>query len=178
MQDRRARIHRRLDVEHVREWFVVDLDQTDRVLGDVPARRHHTDYWMTLEHGDIRRHRVEPQVRRIGDRPKHADRVAALDDVRTHEDVLDALERNGFGHIDGPDPRVRERATSHRHVKAVPGVHVVGEAALAPQQPVVLLPADRGSDPTLAWVRARGLDYLSHRAPRPLPSRPGSAGLP
>ena len=133
---------------------------------------------MAFEHRHLGGHRIEVQVRRVGDRPQHADRVAAADDVGPHEDVLDAFERKGFGHIDRHDPCVRERTTSHRHVNAVPGVHVVGEAALAPQQPVVLLSADRGSDPTLAWVRARGLDYLSHRAPRPLPSRPGSAGLP
>jgi hypothetical protein len=59
MELRRPRGERVLDAHGVRQRFVVDVDQLERVLGHVAVHRGHRDDDLTLVAGDLARHAVE-----------------------------------------------------------------------------------------------------------------------
>ncbi len=160
----------------MRERLVVDVDQLDGVLGDGAARGSHADDRLALV-GGLAHGQSEVGYRRsAGHGTKDADHLGPLDDILAGEDLEHTFELEGGCDVDRPDPRVRVRAAADSHLDGVSRVDVVGKAAGAPQQPVVLLAQLVGAEDAPAGHDHRrlrqGRDVTHRRPPR---CRRGSA---
>ena len=164
-----ARIDRLHHVGHGRQRLVLDLDESDRVLGDVAAVGDH-------------------QHHRLADMAHFAERDAALLDRR----IGKARQRPGFlrrllagdhcGHagqrqrralVDRLDAGVRMRAAQHRRVRHVRQRDVVDEAAAADQEARILLAQHARADdieplvrPLLLAAGGRRKDFAGFRHQR------------
>ena len=178
VDDRSAGRQRRGDVAHVRQGLVLDLEQVERVLCDVPASGGDADDGLALVRGDVVHQRPMRDRRCARDRAEDADRLGALGDVAPDEDVIDAVEGSRLGGVDAQHPGVRERAAGNGHLDHVGPIDVVGELAGAPEQPVVLLARREGADDAVLAVPC-GLRWprrdVGHR---PLPPVAAGPSLP
>ena len=125
LHDRRVRLHRLVDIGDVRQHFVVDLDQLQRL-----ARR------FGIDRGD-RRNRVSV-VQRAAARHavlEHVEHAAvAFRQVRqigAGDDRFDAFQLFGFRRIDLLDLRVRVRRAQHEPDE-LPGRERIGAVTRAP----------------------------------------------
>ncbi len=127
VQHRRVGRHRRLDVHHVRQHLVLDLDQVERLLGDRRRNRGDRGHRVTLVKSLADRHAVARQVPQIGRR--RADNALIRREVRevgAGRHRLDARQRHRLVGVDRHDPRMGVRAAldlapqhaGHDHVGA------------------------------------------------------------
>jgi hypothetical protein len=78
--------------------------------------------------------------------------------VGTGQDRHHAVDRARLGGVERADPRMRVRRPHEHRVQRTGPLHIIDEAALPRQQPVVLAPRDRLSDAELhhgffRWLR-------------------------
>ena len=136
--DRGTGVQRVPGVDHGRQRLVVDVDQLQGVPGRVPVVGHHERDLLALEphlvggqHGlgvpGQGRHPGQPAGRQHGPGDDRPDLGVGL----------------GRGGVHGPDAGVRVRAAQHRAVQHAAELQVVDEAALAPDEPGVLLAPHR-----------------------------------
>ncbi len=135
-----------------REVLVLDLDQLGRVLG--------LDAVLGHDEGDVVAHIVDlvrAQDRVLGIRALRAVPVGHRDQAGDHRVQLGSGHHQqhagcGLGRrgVQPRDLRVRGRRAQHVAVRLAREVDVVGVASLAGDEPLVLDPADRLSDPELA----------------------------
>ena len=129
-QQGRIRLHRLVDVDDVRQHFVVDLDQRQRLVGDrLAGGRHGGDRMALIEHL-LARHDVARHVPEILRDAFRADVLEfLLGEVRGGHHGLDAGQRLRLRGIDRSDARVSVRRAQdaadqharHRQIGAVLG---------------------------------------------------------
>ena len=156
-------------VDDVRQDVVLDLDEVEGILGDVPIRRDDGDDRLSLPERDVTRHREERERRDARERPEDGERLSPPHDVVAGENGRHPVEREGTGRVDAENPRSRERAPADRHVKRPRRLDVVDEPAETTQETLVFVTMQPLADP---GTRARGrnrcrrhLDHLRHVAP-------------
>jgi hypothetical protein len=134
-----------LRVGHRGQRLVLDLDELERVLGQVPAVRHdHRDALADVPH--LVRGQAAPGVPgRVGAEVGH--RVAQLGGLGPGDHRVHAGGRLRLGRLDPRDPGVRVRATQHGGVQGARRDPVGDVAAAAEQELPVLDAADRLADP-------------------------------
>ena len=132
----RVRLHRLFVIEDVRQDFVVDRDQLQRVFGHVAIDRRDRGNRFTREADRIvecvaalRRDLLHLVVVLLaaGDRPGAPDDAT----VFVRDDRLDARERTRLRRVDAPDARMRVRASQHTRVEHARQLHVGGVDGLA-----------------------------------------------
>ena len=127
VQDRRVLPHRVFDIDDVRQYLVLDLDQVKRLLGDPRfGRRDGRDRVALIEHL-VARHAVARQVAEVH-RPLADKRFLGRDfrKIRRRDNGLDARQGQRLLRVDRLDPGMRVRAAldlgpdhaGHRHVGA------------------------------------------------------------
>ena len=117
MQDRRIGAHRRLDVGHMGQDLVIDLDELQGLAGNDGVGRGDARHRMTFIEHLVAGHHIAQHVAQI--------RIALLE-VVAGDDGLDARQGQGLGDVDGADPRMgmgaaQDLADEHgggRHVGA------------------------------------------------------------
>ena len=103
-------LHRRIDVDDVRQHFIIDFDQPQRLLGDRLAGRGDGGDGVALVEDLLARHDVARHVPVI-----HGDTLGAdilellLGEVRGRDHRLDAWQRLRFRGIDRADTRMGVR---------------------------------------------------------------------
>ena len=158
------------------EWLVVDVDQLERVLGDVGVGRDHRRDLLALEPhlvGDEHRLRV-PRKRRHPRQVVLCHQLAG--DDRDH--ALERLRRRG---VDPVQLRVGVRAAQDRHVQHPGQMDVVDVVAGAADEAVVLHAPDAVTDPSDLLdlgCHVRNPPSSPRTRPRLRRSRPGRARPP
>ena len=116
MQDRARRTHRLAHVEHRRQHFVLDLDQVERVLGDVRVGGGDGGDGVAVVQRPCRRPgRCSTSSRRLaGPRPARRRGRRAVGQVGGGDDGLDARQRHGLRGVDALDDGVGVRAALDR----------------------------------------------------------------
>ena len=119
-------------VDEHRQRLVVDLHGGGRVGGGLAGLGHH----------DGNRIADELDLVCTQARPR---RLGLEAQVCRGEHAHDTGDRERRRRVDAVDAGVRERRPDERRVQAARDLHVVGEAALAADQPRVFAPADEAS---------------------------------
>ncbi len=148
-------------VEHRLERLVVDLDQLERVLGDVAVARDHDRDRLPGIAGGLDRCGV------VGDRTLYPGRERAGErrDVGAGQDPDDSGVRERRRDIDARDPCMSEGRPEDRGVRRIrDGVEIVDEPAASPEEHVVLEPGERLPDPGRARCRAHAAEPTSSPA--------------
>ena len=154
VQQRRVAVHGGIEVHHRGQRPVFDLDQLERILGDVAVLGGDQRHRLTRIAHLVDRHRVvvDRHADRARDGPGRGRNVDSGDDSM-HTGVRDGIRnvyRNDVGMGVGRAQQSRVAEPRHR-------LHVVDEARVAGKEGLVLLARDRGPDPAAAF---------GHRAPR------------
>ena len=117
--------HRLVHAQHRRQRLVLDLDQVERVLGDV--RVDGAD----RGHGVARVERLVGGEHVVADPLERSERLPEVDhvavdprEVRVRDDGLDAVQRERLRGVDAHDPRVRMRAAQDAPVEHARQAHV------------------------------------------------------
>jgi hypothetical protein len=104
MQDRRVRLHRLVDIGHMGQDLVIDLDQAERLAGDRVAGSRHRGHGMTVIERLFPRHDIAPDIAQIGRRFREI--------VLGHH-RLDAGQLERRLHVDGADAGMGMGAAQH-----------------------------------------------------------------
>ena len=153
-QQRRVRRDRILEEGDALQRLVVDLDQFQRVFGDVAVLGHHHRHRLAhvahfVDRADVKFH---PRLDHAGNRARHPG------DLRAGDDADHARELLGAAHVYAEDPGVRVRRAQDRRVAhACHRFEIVDEAPAAGEQRLVFLAQDRLAGP--ACCRARRLGH-------------------
>ncbi len=163
MQDRRARFHRLAHIGHMRQDFVIDPDETQRLLGNLRAGRADGSDRMTEEERLIARKHILRQIAQVGAAAFAAadDFVGRLRQVGSRYDRPHAGQGFGRAGIDRADERVGVRAAQHlsiEHVRQANIRAVLGTASHLIGRVVAVLP--RADDPIGGF--GRGRNFSSH----------------
>ena len=127
-QERRIRLHRLVDIDDMRQHFVVDRDQRQRLVGDRLAGRRHRGHGMALIERLLARHDIArhmPEILRDTFRANILELL--LWEVRGGHHGLDAGQRGRLRGIDRANARMgvgraqdaADQHTRHRQVRAV-----------------------------------------------------------
>jgi len=156
VKDRRAVLHRIVNIDHVRQDFVVDLDQRKRLGGDLRGGRGHRGDGMAVIERFLACHHVARHVAQVRLHLAGGhDLVGLLGEVLGGDDRLDPMQGLGLRRVNRLDPSVRVRAAEdladelarHVEVGAEPRTarHLVGavRAVGASSDPLVVLAAHR-----------------------------------
>ena len=131
---RRGRVERGADVHDGGQRLVLDVDELERVPGRVPVLGDDEGHLLALEAdlvGGQHRLHVVGQRRHPGQ--------AALGEHRAGDDQLHLRVRLGGADVHAHDPPVGDRRAEDRQVQHAGQLDVVDEAALAADEPRVLL---------------------------------------
>ena len=151
MYERGAVTHRRLGVDHGRQWLVVDADGRSSVGRGVRVRSHHRgDRLADVADLTARERRlgargVQAHVRIGRVRVVRGQRLLELGKVAGDEHG-DAGERAGGGGVDGHDSRPSVRGTHDRDVETTGRRDIVDEPPAPGDEPLVLPPTRRLPD--------------------------------
>ena len=159
---------RELAPDNRRQLFVLDVDQLDRVLGQVATLGHDDRHRIADEAHVALREGGDGREREILGRPvpEPPDRIAVQLGSGPNRD--DARQRSGRFSIDRGDPRVGERAACERGVQHSRQTNVVDVNAVPGQQARVLTSLHPSADVAAGDRQADG-------AQSPCPSSSGSA---
>ena len=161
-QQRRVRRDRILEERDALQRLVLDLDQLQRVFGDIAVLGHHHRHRLAHVAHLVDRAHVEFHARldHARNRARHPGDLGAGDDA-DH-----ACKLLGAARVDAEDLRVRVgRAQDRRVAQTRHRFEIVDEAPAAGEQRLILLAQDRLADP--ACDRARRLRHrLARGAPR------------
>ena len=147
MDQRRARLCCRHEIDRRLLGHIVDLDQVERVLGEIAAVRHHQGHRLADEADLPRRERLmSPGMDEAGVlvEQRHG-RVGGVQ-VLVGDHGVDAREPECGARIDARKAGPGVRAAEHGGVQHVGQVNVVDEARAPGEQPRVLAPLDRLTD--------------------------------
>ena len=132
MEQRRAVDHRVAHVEHRGQDFVLDLDQLDRVLGDVVVGRGDGGHGVALVEHLVRGDHVVQHPVELGRALAGVDHfVGGAGEIGVGDHGEHAVERFGLGRVDADDSRVRVRAAQDaagEHPRQVQVGAVLGRA--------------------------------------------------
>ena len=168
-QHRRAGPHRILGMQHERQFLVTHFDRLGGVHGlRLGLRHHHGDRFADMPRLVGRQQRIGPDEHRaavgpgelhvefglrhriVRDRPKLVGGAVGAGEHAEH--ARHRLRRRG---IDRDNARVRIRRTHHHRIGLAVEIEIVGEAALAGDQPRILLARHRLADEAVAgFVRS------------------------
>jgi hypothetical protein len=162
---RRAGFQRVDDVNHGRQYFVVDLDQFGGILrlvlrfGD-----HQCDLIADIAHFSIREHRMRRFFHRRAvdarDEPAAGQAVDAFE-VGSGVDGDHARRILRLARVDGADPRVRMRRAEEVSIRLIRQRHVVRVLPGAGQEARVLLALDRLADESCVVRAHDGFPYFA-----------------
>ncbi len=124
------------------ERVVVDLDQLQRVLGDVRVGGDHGRDLLTLEPHGVR----DEHGLRVARHRGHPRQVVLRHQLAGHHGD-DARQGRGGGGVDAVQRGVGVRTAQDRHVQHPRQMHVIDEVAGTPDESVVFDPADVVSEP-------------------------------
>ena len=140
---RRVGRERRVEVGHHGQRLVLDLDQLERVLGDVAAHRDHGRDGLTHPADAVGRKRMGPGDALLGNgEPDH--RLLARDrrEVPAGDDVEDPGQLTGLADVDTPDACMRHGAAQHGGFDHLGHRHVVDVLPAAREQARILGASD------------------------------------
>jgi len=147
VHERRALGEGSLDRGDDGQGFPRHVDDGHRVLGDVAVAGHHERDGLAdeayLVGGEGSRGSRMGEMG-VGDEQRR--RLVHLTEVGGGQDQIHAGQRARPRGVDRDDARVGVGTPEHRAVEPVGGVHVVHEAAVAAEEPRVLVPGDPGAD--------------------------------
>ena len=158
--DGRIGIERLLRVHDRRQRLVVDLDQLQRVLGDVAVLGDDEGDLLALEAdlvGGQHSLRVVGQRRHPGEVVTEQGRTRDALEHLARDDRDDAGQRLGRRRVDRQDARMRERAAQDRAVQHAGQVDVIDVVALAPDEALVLHALHRAEADGVACGAGRNL---------------------
>ena len=113
-QERRVRLHRLIDIDHMRQHLVIDFDERNGLLGDGGARRGDGGHGMALIERLLARHDVAGDVPEILRDPLRADiGELVVREVGGGDHRPDARQRLGLRGVDAPDARMGVGAAQH-----------------------------------------------------------------
>ena len=111
VKQRRAVHHRIADIEHRRQQLVLDLNQFERVLGDVVVGGRHRGDGVSLVEHLVRRDDVVQHPLEVGGAFAGVDLfIAGAREVGIGDHRLHTVQRLGLGRVNADDPGVRVRA--------------------------------------------------------------------
>ena len=114
VQDRRTGLHRVGDVDDVRQHLVVDLDQSQRLLGDGLRNCRDGSHGVAFVERLLARHDVARDVLQVHlHLAGRHDQVGLLGEVLRRDDGLHAGQRFGLGGVDRADHGMGVRAAQH-----------------------------------------------------------------
>ena len=157
VQLRCVRLERALRIDDRRQRLVLDLDQVDRILGDVAVARHDRRHRLTDEAGLVGRHAVVAHRRGRDD----GEGRRPLGDLPPSQTADHAVEGERLAEIDACDPGVGVRAAEDRRMMDVRNLEVVDERAAAGQQPRILMPRNALTDPGTRCCCVRAVAHSS-----------------
>ena len=141
---RRVVLDRLLEVHLDRQGLVVDVDQADRILGDVAVdRHHHRDALAGVEHVVAGKGALRLRMGKVGRRDQQRQRGIERADVVAGIDLDHTVESFGGTGIDRAYPRPGDGAAGERRMQRTGKVDVVDEAALAAQEGGIGVARDR-----------------------------------
>ena len=140
-QDRRVRLHRLERVDQRRQRLVLDLDQVDRVGGDVAVVGDDERHLLVGEQDLlVRQHRLH-----VAGQRRHVVQVQGLQ-VVGGEDGVHARQRLGLADVDALDPGVAVGAADEVAMQHPRQADIVDIVALALDQAGVLLALSGAAD--------------------------------
>jgi hypothetical protein len=158
VQDRRAVLHRRLDVDDVRQHLVVDLDERERVARDRLAGRRDRGDGVALIERLVARHDVAADVAQVDLHLAGRDDLVGLRrEVLAGHHRLDTGQRLGGRGVDRPDHGMGVRAAQHLADQLSRHVEVGAEARATGDLVGTVGTVGAGADPLVAIHRAVSL---------------------
>ena len=149
-EERSAGLHTLARVDDGRQLLVVDLEQRERVLGDVAAVRNDDGDGVSDEAHLLLRERALEERDELRQRVHaHRDR-ADVTHVRGQEHRLHAWQRASGLRADREDARVGMRAAHDRRVQRARRLDIGHVSAAAAQEPRILLAPHRRADEVAA----------------------------
>ena len=172
VQERRARPHRLANVHHRRQQLVIDLDEPDRLRGDVRARRRDRGEGVTAVERLVPGHDVAAHVAEVHVAPLAQVRdAAALREIRGRDHREHPRQRRRLARVNGLDPRVGMRTAQHlamRHPRQlhVRAIHRAPRHLVHPIRPH----RPRPNHPILRGVYRHHLTLLPCKCKNPAPT--------
>ena len=161
MDDRRARLERRLGVADIGEFLVVDLDRFGGVLGHILVARDHGRQRIAMEAHLTDRKRPMGRIlgRHVGDHDRLRQGRDLILDVVTGDHRDNPGHGLGSARVDALDPGMGHLA-AHEHQVQHAWRHDVGNVASATGgQPLVFLATEFRAEPA---VRCAGVHRVVH----------------